>query len=323
MADLPEIEVISARGELYRSVRSYFQSAGVQEVEVPLLAANATTDPQLISFAVKCNSGSAFLQTSPEFFLKRLLVSFPYSIFTITKAFRDEEKGSRHNPEFSMLEWYRVDFQLEQIIEDTVNLIKHCLAANGSPPQSQSIASTPVVYETYESVFAKYLHINPHQTHLDELQPLVEEHTSYQGQCESADEALQLLLCTVIEPNFGSGINVLSNFPVSQAALAETGLDKDGQKVAKRFELYIGDMEIANGYQELRNAEELARRFAIDNEMRIASGKAEVVPDTALLDALKAGLPACSGVSIGLDRLLMARLNVADINSVLLFPWHH
>ena len=323
MAELSDLEIIAARGELYRFIRNYFESSNVREVEVPLLAEHATTDPQLISFYAKGNSGSAFLQTSPEFFLKRLLARFPYSVFSITKAFRDEESGRRHNPEFSMLEWYQMGFRLEQIIEDCVKLIKGCLATGDTAVQCQKIIETPVIYETYQSLFAKHLHINPHQTNLAELQSLVEAHTSYQGQCDSVDEALQLLLSTVIEPRFGAGISVLSDFPVSQAALAEIELDDNGQQVAKRFELYIGDMEIANGYQELCDADELARRFAEDNKKRAAANKPEIAPDLALLDALKSGLPACSGVSIGLDRLLMAKVGAKDIRSVMLFPWHH
>ena len=327
---------LRARADLYRDIRSYFESQGVLEVEVPVLASSATTDPQLNSFEVEGSLGRRFLQTSPEHYLKRLLCSLPHSIFTIAKAFRDEEQGQRHNPEFSMLEWYRLDFDLEQIVGDTLALILFCMGRldacegdavkqKGIDPHSEGgnrdIADLPVVFETYQSIFLKHFGINPHEVELSELQSLVSCQTSYQDPCFSIDEALQLLLAMVIEPSFGSVITVLTDFPASQAALAEIETNDSGCRVAKRFELYIGQMEIANGYQELRDAEELAQRFAQDNRLRIAMGKPQVIPDHLLLEAMQRGLPPCAGVSIGLDRLLMARLKEAKIDSVLTFPW--
>tara|TARA_B110000483_G_scaffold226488_1_gene287235 strand:+ start:51991 stop:52926 length:936 start_codon:yes stop_codon:yes gene_type:complete len=308
MNDLSHLELISARMDLYQCIRQYFGESRVLEVEVPLLGAGATTDPQINSFRVASTSGSRYLQSSPEYFLKRLLTDISRSIFTITKAFRDEEFGGKHNPEFSMLEWYRLDAKLDEIIEDTLKLV------------GRYLGELPVVRETYHSVFQRHLQINPHQTSIQDLQALVEKNTSYKQDCVSVDEALQFLLCTLIEPQFESGITILSDFPVNQAALAEIEQDDHGQLVAKRFELYLGQTELANGYQELTDPDEQRLRFEQDNLMRAKLGRKVHQLDEALLNAM-AGMPSCSGVAMGLDRLLMAKLGIDEIEKVLLFPW--
>lgn len=309
MSDLSHLEIISARMDLHQCIRRYFGESKVLEVEVPLLAKRATTDPQINSFSVASASGARYLQSSPEYFLKRLLADIPQSIFTISKAFRDEEFGGKHNPEFSMLEWYRLDFKLADIIEDSLKLVQ------------QYLGDLPVARETYTSLFQRHLQIDPHQTKIQEIQALVEKHTSYTQECVSVEEALQLLLCTLIEPQFGSGITILSDFPVRQAALAEVEQDDRGQLVAKRFELYLGQTELANGYQELTDPNEQRRRFEQDNLIRAKLGRETHKLDEALLKAMGQGMPPCSGVSIGLDRLLMAKLGIDKIENVLLFPW--
>lgn len=309
MKDLSHLEIISARMDLHQCIRHYFGESKVLEVEVPLLATRAATDPQINSFSVGSAAGGRYLQSSPEYFLKRLMADIPRSIFTITKAFRDEEIGGKHNPEFSMLEWYRLDFKLAEIIEDTLTLVHRFLG------------DLPVTRETYHSVFQRHLQINPHQANLQELQALVKKHTSYKQDCISVEEALQLLLCTLIEPQFNSGITILSDFPVSQAALAEVELDDHGQLVARRFELYFGQTELANGYQELTDPVEQRGRFEQDNLIRAKLGRTMHKLDEALLKAMDQGMPSCAGVSIGLDRLLMAKLGIDEIEKLLLFPW--
>lgn len=304
------LEIIRARSDLYRLIREYFEQSAVLEVEVPLIGSQGITDPQIESFRVSGKSSEGFLQTSPEFFLKRLLAETHASCYAITKAFRDEEQGRRHNPEFSMLEWYRVGFGLEAIIQDCVDLVQKCLESERQ-----------VQYETYSSIFAKHFNIDPHRVGLQELQPLITERTSFTGSCESVTEALQLLLVSVIEPKFEEGITVLRDFPVAQAALAQIGVNDAGHKVAKRFELYLEGVELANGYEELIDPVEQRARFDQDNLDRKKSGKPVQPIDEKLLGALEKGLPDCSGVSIGLDRLLMAKLGLDDIESAVLFPW--
>lgn len=303
------LEIIRARSNLYRLIRRYFEPSDVLEVEVPVIGSVGTTDPQIQSFRVGGENSEGFLQTSPEFFLKRLLAETHCSCFAITKAFRDEERGRRHNPEFSMLEWYRVGFELEAIIQDCVDLVQRCLETEKQ-----------VHYETYSSVFEKHFKINPHIVDLHDLEPLISERTSFAGSCDSVTEALQLLLVSEIEPKM-EGITILRDFPVKQVALAQTGNDANGQNVAKRFELYLDGVELANGYQELIDPVEQRARFEQDNQLRQKSGKLPQPIDEKLLIALDKGLPECSGVSIGLDRLLMAKLGLEDIESVILFPW--
>lgn len=294
---------------MYQTIRQYFDQSQMLEVEVPLLGIAATTDPHINSLAVQTSAGSRYLQSSPEFFLKRLLVGIQRSCFCITKAFRDEEHGKNHNPEFSMLEWYRVGFDLDAIIDESLELIQLCL-----PGHQQ------VVRETYKSLFLRHLNINPHTVELAQLQPLVAQHSSYEKPCESVSEALQILLSSVIEPRF-SGLTVVAEFPAAQAALARLDLDRSGQLVAQRFEIYLDQLELVNGYHELLDAEEQRRRFEFDNQQRQKMGRPQMQFDEALLGALQQGLPDCSGVSIGLDRLLMARLGLNRIEDVLLFPW--
>jgi elongation factor P--(R)-beta-lysine ligase len=314
MKDLSLRQVIAARVELYRTIRSYFEESDLEEsdvleVEIPLLGHAGTTDPQINSFEVTGQNEARYLQSSPEFLLKRLLVEIRQSCFCITKAFRDEEHGRIHNPEFSMLEWYRVDFDLDAIIEDSLALIQKCLGRRES-----------VCRETYRSLFQKHLNIDPHGVELEHLQLLVEQHTSYREQCLSTSEALQLLLSMVIEPKL-KGLTVIRDFPLDQAALAKAGTDELGQEVAFRFEIYFEQMELANGYYELVDALEQRQRFEQDNQVRQKMGRSTLQIDESLLQAMERGLPDCSGVSIGLDRLLMAKLEQRNIDSVLLFPW--
>ncbi len=304
------VKLISARQALYREIRSYFDQQAVLEVEVPLLARAGTTDPQIASFKVEGTSGRGYLQSSPEYFLKRLLCDIRHSCFSIGKAFRDEEQGAKHNPEFSMLEWYRIDFDLEALIEECIELI--CIGLG---------RRELVRIETYKSIFQHHLGIDPHQVQLADLQPLVGRHTSYGQACESVPEALQLLLSQLIEPEF-SGLTVIRDFPADQAALAQIAPDASGQLVARRFEIYLGSTELANGYQELTDAEEQRRRFQEDINARRLAGREIPEMDQALLLAMsEPGLPDCCGVSIGLDRLLMTRMGLARIEDVLLFSW--
>lgn len=305
--------VIRERAALQRAARSYFELSDAVEVEVPLLASAAATDAQLDSLRVETFTGPRYLHTSPEFFLKRLLCNYPHSIFTLTKTFRDGEAGRLHNPEFSMLEWYRVGADLHAIMEDTLRLVAASL--------SRDRESLQVKQYSYREIFVEYLQIDPHRISWPDLQLLVRENTSFDGVLQNADEALQLLLSQCIEPKLSSEFTLLTHFPASQAALAKTLRTDDGVEVAERFELYWRSLELANGYHELLDADEQARRFAADNQMRCNRGLPVMPVDTALLQAMHAGLPPCAGVSVGVDRLLACRLGLETIVPTLLFPW--
>lgn len=281
------------------------------EVETPLLGSAGTTDLQIESFVVKTPEGDRYLQTSPEFFLKRLLVQHGRSIFSLGKVFRCAEQGRWHNPEFSMLEWYRVGFDLNQIMDDTIALVRHCLGQ----PELRALKVS------YRSLFERHFQIDPHSAGVNQLQDLVTRHTSYQSVLTDRNEGLQLLMSQVIEPGFDRHLTLVHDFPVGQAALARIH-QVEGQEVAARFELYYGALELANGYYELTDADEQALRFEQDRIGRVELGLPAVPADHALIEAMRLGLPDCAGVSIGLDRLLAVQLGANNLESLLPFDWN-
>ena len=303
------------RAELYRRIRDYFQSQGVLEVEVPVLGRSSALDPHLASMSLQSLGSTYYLQTSPELFMKRLLAQGSGSIFSIGKAFREAEVSSRHNPEFSMLEWYRVDYSLEQLMDDVSSLLRTLMPS--------------IEFKTfrYLDLFEEHLGINPHSCSDKSLYPLVQAHTSYSGELDRAS-CLDLLMTQVIEPNFQGQSVFVVDFPVCQAAMSQIVTDQDGNRVAKRFELYMLDMELANGYLELIDEQEQRKRFQQDREFRQAQGLPPIPEDKAFLKALKQGMPKCAGVALGLDRLLWVCdqlqtgvKNDIDLSSYISFPW--
>jgi len=312
------IEQLKARAAMYAQIRAFFRERGVLEVETPLLSRAASTDPQLQSVGASlhglpstvCPENTPFyLQTSPEFPMKRLLASGSGPIFQICKTFRNGERGRRHNPEFSMLEWYRPGFSLDDLMVETGALLTALIPVD-----------TPITL-TYRDVFKRYLEIDPFQIDDGELASLVRTRCAYSGEALCRDDALNLLLSVCIEPYLGVEEPVfLTAYPASQASLAEVSQDAFGNRVAKRFELYIQGIELANGYQELTDAAEQARRFDADNIARREAGLPEMPVDERLLAAMSAGLPDCAGVAVGLDRLLMVQQRQSAIDDVIAFP---
>jgi len=299
-------QAVQARAELYRKIRSFFALRDVLEVETPLMCARGVTDPYIQAFAVD----NKFLQTSPEYAMKRLLAAGYGSMFQICKAFRREEAGHLHNPEFTMLEWYRVGFTHLDLIDETDALIQELLGCAAA----QRIS--------YHDLFMKFLSINPHTATLKDLQNCALQHdinlTTAAATDLTATGWLQLLMSHIIEPQLiGSTAWIVYDFPVAQAALAKILPGKF--PVAARFEVYMHGIELANGYYELQNAAEQEKRFDADNAMRISQGLHEMQPDYRLVAALKVGLPDCAGIALGLDRLLMLKLQVKSIAEVLSF----
>tara|TARA_R110002072_G_scaffold112331_2_gene241331 strand:+ start:46974 stop:48002 length:1029 start_codon:yes stop_codon:yes gene_type:complete len=318
---------IKARAEVYASIRAFFDARNVLEVETPLLSRSTATDPCLdsissaLTVAPGLDSQHYYLQTSPEFPMKRLLASGSGSIYQICKAFRNAETGNRHNPEFTMLEWYRLNFSLNHLMAEVEELVS--LVLNQS-------------YETFEKIsyreaFQLYLGINPFTASSDELVRLASQKAGFSASPEtlpelSRDDYLNVLLSICVEPNLGQcdGEQLkpvfLYAYPPSHASLAKLTVDDVGERVAERFELYINGLEIANGYFELTDAQEQRRRFEEDNIQRIRLGLPAIPVDENLLSALKEGMPECSGVALGLDRLLMIKLQAARIEEVISFP---
>lgn len=306
------------RARLIATVRAFFAARGIWEVETPVLGQGGSTDVHLVSLSslARTDKGQRklWLQTSPEFHMKRLLAADSGPIFQLAKSFRDGEVGARHNIEFTMLEWYRPGFTLAQLIEETTALVEHVL------PQSPG----PVVYYRYRELFHRHLEVDPFTTSLVTLRALAAERgnmMSAQALAEEGrDTCLDLLMGMVIEPTLGQQeLSVVVDYPASQAALARRHQDADGEWVASRFELYLNGIELANGYDELTDAEEQRQRFDADNAERRRLGLPEVDVDAHLLAALEQGLPASSGVALGLDRLIQLALGKTRLEEVLAF----
>lgn len=311
------IGTLRERARLIATVRAFFAARGIWEVETPVLGQGGSTDVHLVSLSslARTDKGQRklWLQTSPEFHMKRLLAADSGPIFQLAKSFRDGEVGARHNIEFTMLEWYRPGFTLAQLIEETTALVAHVL------PQSPG----PVVYYRYRELFHRHLEVDPFTTSLVTLRSLAAERGNMSAQAlaeEGRDTCLDLLMGMAIEPTLGQQeLSVVVDYPASQAALARRHQDADGEWVASRFELYLNGIELANGYDELTDAEEQRQRFDADNAERRRLGLPEVDVDAHLLAALEQGLPASSGVALGLDRLIQLALGKARLEEVLAF----
>lgn len=314
------LEVLKLRARLLEEIRAFFSGRGVLEVETPILSAAAVTDPMLASFATRYtgplfpHGQTLYLHTSPEFPMKRLLAAGSGSIYQICKVFRDGESGRRHNPEFTLLEWYRVGFDHHQLMAETAALIADALAENRALEAPEKL--------TYAHAFERHCGINPHTADRAALAAVVKAkaipvHTDPER--EEVDTLRDLLLTHVIEPQLGRGrVTLLYDYPASQAALAR--IRPDTPPVAERFEAYLDGIELANGFHELRDATEQRARFARDLATRKQQGLPAVPMDERLLAALKHGLPECSGVALGFDRLVMLAAGATSIQDVLAFP---
>lgn len=279
----------------------------VLEVETPLLGQAASTDVHLESLSI--GNAQCFLQTSPEFAMKRLLVAGSGDIYQICKAFRAGESGKRHNPEFTMLEWYRSGFDQFQLMAEVAELV------------SLLLGDCPVNRRSYRSAFAEVLDIDPHRASVSELAALAQQHTGYAAGDDDRDTLLDLLMSQVIEPQLGRGeLTFIYDYPASQCALAKVKIDGQGAAVAERFELYVEGVELANGYHELTDAEEQRQRFEADLAERLQRGLSQVPMDQRLVAALQEGMPSCAGVALGLDRLLMLMVGTDSIRDVIAFP---
>ncbi|MBC52203.1 MAG: elongation factor P lysine(34) lysyltransferase [Gammaproteobacteria bacterium] len=303
------LDTLRLRAQVLARVRGFFADRGVLEVDTPLMCQATGTDPHLEALALELAPGDwRFLQTSPEFAMKRLLAAGSGPIYQLCKAFRRDESGQRHNPEFTMLEWYRPGFDDHQLMDEVAALIAVCLPAGD--------ADIPRV--CYRDLFRQSLGLDPFAASDDQLLTCARSHTDVAGMVLSRDDMLNLLMALVIEPQLQAPVFVV-DFPASQAALAQIGRDAQGSPVARRFELFVAGMELANGYLELTDSAEQARRFTADNSLREAAGLPVRAADARLLAALEHGLPACAGVALGFDRLVMLAAGATHIREVLSF----
>lgn len=305
--------ILRMRAEIIAKVRNFFRQRGVLEVETPLLSQASVTDVHIHSIACQLSGFTHkdfYLQTSPEFAMKRLLAQGVDDIYQICKAFRNDEIGKLHNPEFTMLEWYRVGFDHLQLMAELDELL-------------QFIADTkPCNKITYRDLFIKYLNLDPLQTSLNELRSCAKLQgiANIIGMTDTNIDAwLNLLLSHCIEPLLASDDKpvMIYNYPATQAGLARA--DPGDPRVANRFELYWRGIELANGFYELTNANEQRQRFENDLLVRKQKGLPLVSLDERLLAALEHGLPDCAGVALGLDRFIMLIANARGIDEVMSF----
>lgn len=298
-----DLAALKARADLLRTVRAFFDERGVLEVRTPHLAAHGVTDEHIDGIQV---AGYGWLQSSPEYHMKRLLAAGSGAIYQIAPAFRHGEAGARHNPEFTLLEWYRPGFDLDALVAECVALLGPLL---GAPARTLS----------FRVLFAEVTGLDPLTASAAALIERAESAGAPAGL--NPRQAVDYLMALVVEPAMDpAALTVVTDFPGWAAALAQTRPDADGASVARRFEIYHRHLELANGYQELTDAGEQARRFQIDNAHRRQAGKVEMAPDPWLLAALESGLPPCSGVALGIERLQMVLTGAERIAQVLPFP---
>lgn len=301
---------------MMRRVRDYFSAEDVLEVDTPALSPFAASDTQIESFAIAPGAVSnqpLYLHTSPEFCMKRLLAAGYPDIFSICRVFRDGEAGRRHQPEFTMVEWYRLGMGLDEIIGDTVRAIAAAL-------QNVAPAGAPHVVD-YFDVMSETCGIDVFAADVGVLAKAAGADEDLQRAIGDArDDWLDLLLATRVIPGFASDrLTVMRHYPSSQAALARC-CPRDA-RVADRFEVFLGATELANGYVELTDAAEQAARLAADNAERERHGQRVRPVDQNLLEALGEGLPSCAGVAMGLERLQMVYDNTDDIGDVITFSF--
>ena len=306
-----DLETWKARLRLTSAVRDFFNARGVLEVETPAMSRAEGTDPQLDYFETK-GTPARYLMTSPEFHLKRLLSAGFGDVFEIAKAFRVDEIGSRHNSEFSLVEWYRVGMPMDALMTEVEALCTQILGREVKAKRTR-----------WKDAFLNYAGIDPFEKPGEAWRKCCEAHgvPDVQGSEKfSQEDWWDYLMVTVVEPHLGKDRpQFLMDYPESCAALAQTYVNDAGDTVAKRFELYIQNMELCNGYEELTDPAEQRRRFQADIAWRRENKRPIPAIDERFLAALENGMPAASGVALGLDRLFMLALGKKDIGDVVLF----
>jgi lysyl-tRNA synthetase class 2 len=297
------------RASFLRRLRAFFDERGFMEVETPLLSDEII--PELHIEPIRTAFGE-FLQASPELHMKRLLCAGATAIYQVTRSFRRNEHGQLHNPEFTIVEWYRVGDDMQVGMQLLDELVSSML---GTPPATRI---------TYFDAFERTLHIDPHEATTEELAATA-RHANVaipEGmRVEERDEWLNLLLSSRVEPQLGrERPEILYHYPASQASLANMVHSETGQQVAERFELYFRGIELANGFHELADSAELRSRLEAVNAARTSDGRDALPLPERLLAALDHGLPACTGCALGFDRLVMLALNCETIRDVIAFP---
>ena len=301
-----KLQVIRERARIYNQIRAFFNHRGCLEVDTPILMPVTSTDANIESIAVAYAGRSLYLQTSPEFAMKRLLAAGSESIFQICHAFRQGESGRLHNAEFSLLEWYRIGYDYHQLMAEIELLIT-----------TLSLRECSFSRISYKDLFSQSTGLDIDKVSVENLREYCLQTVPGTQVTElEFDQCLDLLLSMVIAPSM-KGYQFVYDYPKSQAALAR--INVDDSTVAERFELFFDGIELANGFSELTDATQQRSRFEQDIEIRRQRGLPRYAIDERLLEALESGLEACAGVAVGVDRLLMVILGLDSIDQVLTF----
>ncbi|MFC0269325.1 EF-P lysine aminoacylase EpmA [Kushneria aurantia] len=311
------LDTLRRRAVLLQAIRDFFAARDVLEVETPVLGHAGSTELHLDALSLDARTPAGrerlWLQTSPEYHMKRLLAVGSGPIFQLARVFRDGESGRRHNLEFTMLEWYRPGWTLAALIEEVAALVGEVTGRS----------QVPLRKRPYRELFVEHLGVDPlidSAESLAALRQLAARHGGAQSADWSRDDCCDLLMSLVIEPELGQGgPEAVIDYPASQASLARRQVDAQGAEVAARFELYLDGVELANGFDELTDAAEQRARFDEDNARRRQLGLDPVAPDEALLAALAHGMPPACGVALGADRLIMLALGLDSLEESLAF----
>lgn len=315
-----DFAALRLRASLNHLIRTFFHAREVLEVETPMLSVAGVTDIHIAPFNLQFSGRTEgaprtrWLRTSPEYPLKRLLAAGFGDCYELGRVFRDGEAGGRHNPEFTMLEWYRVGWDHRRLIGETVELVQAALALVGREKADVEVIS-------YRALYQRALGLDPFAASIDQMRDALGD-IAIDPAGLTRDDWLDVLMTHRIQTQFAAdAITVLHDYPASQSALARIRDDGDGYPVAERFELYLGPLELANGYHELADADEQGARFARDVATRIGRDGHAPPVDRRLLAALAHGLPDCAGVALGVDRLMMALQQTPRIADVLAFDF--
>jgi lysyl-tRNA synthetase class 2 len=301
------IEVLKMRAEILRAIRHFFEERGVMEVDTPILGRHGVTDPAIENIAVPMGGAPWFLQSSPEYAMKRLLAAGSGPIYQLTRAFRGGEQGALHNVEFTMLEWYRPHWAMDALMDEVEALAQTCVGLRD------------IERLTHSELLRRAFGVDVFSSDVPGLRSLAQSELPQLSESitHDAEAILDLLYDEALARLRPTAF--VHDFPASRAALAQV-LQRGDVWIALRFELVVQGVELANGYQELTDPEEQARRFECDVATREKRGQPSIDIDDRLLAAMRHGLPACSGVALGVDRLLMQKLGSRSLSEVMAFP---
>lgn len=305
---------LAQRASLVRAVRGFFEARGPLEVETPMLVNAGVTDRHLVSVPAIVGDRPMYLHTSPEYAMKRLLAAGSGDIWQLCRVARGDERSRLHNPEFTLLEWYRCGWTMDALIDEVAALLDSLMSAAGAAPR-------PLLRLRYHDAFQEAFGVDPVAATTAELAALARDAGLVDNGAETSldrDALLDFLVGARLGPTLGHGCwSALTHYPASQAALAR--LDPDDPSVALRFEIYADGVELANGFEELADPTEQSARFAADDAARQAAGLPRIAVDERFLAALAAGLPPCAGVAVGFDRCTMIATGAARIDDIIAF----